>query len=1465
MRLPVIFLGKVLLILFCSLKASSQPRCSVLHYSTEDGLPDNRVMCITKDHEGFMWFGTWAGITRFDGHNFVTFRSQSGERSNFETNRIDGIVEDAKGFLWLRTYNNQLYRFDKKTEQFLFIPDIIKEDKTAKISFRYIIATKEGPVWLLTINHGVFCMRSNGTAAPIYEHYAFGVKGATPLPDNDITLFHADSTGQVWIGTPKGLVLLAKGVSGKYESKPLPPLPVNETLKHVQEDGSQLWFTGENGHLLQYSKTTHQFNTYKLAATALNGLQLASNDNYIYCTSAGGELIQFNKNSKTFLTYKVPGGQSLKSVTADKLGNIWIEPTQNGIIRFDPATRSFNNYTLQSDPWFFNSFKGYETFIDNKDRFWALMKGSGLGYYNTSTKNIDYFYNSPANPMRLFPNSVRLVYYDQQGVLWLATMEEGLHRVIFYENNFEQKLVTSTPGRLMNEVRGICTDHLNRLWLTSKAGFTYVLKDGVKVNINLENIQAGNLGMVYCIMEDQQNNIWLGTKDKGLYKATPVNAACTNYRLQQFLPGTGEGAISSEKIYSLLQDQQGNIWVGTFENGLNLVQQQGDKTYFLHRKNGLSNYPAAEFDRIRHLTLDGAGRMWIGTTEGLLVMKPNTERPGTFLFKPFKKSVKDKTSLSDNDIQFIYKSAANIMWLGTTSGGLNKAIGIDPFNGLQFQNYTTKDGLLSDCIVSCTEDNQGNLWLATANNISRYDGTHFRSYDAYDGIATGNFSESACTRLPNGDLVFGATNGYLQFSPAQVKEYKINGNLVFTNLQVNSMDVNTNDSTGILKQSINDVQEITLAYDQNILSIDYSLLDYRYQDDDQFAYRLKGFDDTWRNNKKLRRATYTYLPPGKYLFEVKTLNTDRYNNAPVKQLSIRILPPPWRTTWAYLLYITVAIIIGIIVYRTLRTMLNLRQRISVERKLTDLKLRFYNNISHELRTPLTLIQGPIEAVVQSPRLTIEDRDNLYIARKNVTRMSRFINQLLDLGKAQSGKASLRISNADIILLTRQVTDYFSEAFREKQIQLHIHAEIQELHAWVDDEKLETVLYNLLGNALKFSPTASTITISIKNSTNPGWFIIEVSDEGPGVDQAELENIFQLYYESHQPQQTHLKGSGIGLALSKEFIELHHGNLYARNNAGKGLTVVIELQKNKDHFAPESLIVVTTPSFVKEENTPILPATITQQEQSDAQLVLLVEDNTELSSFLANQLRTQYRVEIAADGLQGLHKAQQQMPDLIVSDIMMPNMDGITMLDQLKRDPATSHIPVVLLSARYDLQSQIEGLQYGADYYITKPFHTDFLKASINNLLSQRKKAFRTMQDKEKPKATIVQPAEIVITSQDEQFLNAVINFVEEGMHEPEFEIETMATSANMSRSAFYKKFKSLTNMAPLEFVNEMRLKRAKQLFDAGEQNISSVAYSTGFNSAKYFSTCFKKYYECSPSDYIKNRATIIGEQSTGKK
>ncbi len=1428
----------------------SQPKCSFIQYSTDDGLSDNRIMCITKDSEGFMWFGTWAGLNRFDGHNFVSFRSRPGDKSNLKNNRIEKIVDDKKGFLWLKSSDGQVYRFDKKTESFMALQDVIKDLMPGKMLVNHLIEGSEGEVWLMTPDHGMFLLRSNGSASPAYQQFCTASKTGASIPSNNILFFHRDHKNRQWLGTSKGMVLLAAQPDGQYNSMPLPPVPVEGTLNHIREAGQNLWFTGGQGQLLAYSNATNQFTAYKPGNTEFRDLYVAPNQQNIYLISPGNVLTTFNVTSTIATTYTMPGVVKFHAITGDKAGNIWIEPEQNGIVRFDTASKTFNHYVLKSSADFFNSFKGFETFEDKSGRFWAMMKGSGLGYYDPATKSMKYFYNDPANPMRLFPNSVRVLYYDSGGVMWFATVEEGLHRVIFHENNFDQKLLETSSERAFNEVRGLCTDHRDRLWMSTKAGILHVIKNDVKINVQLQNTPPGGIGQVYCITEDRQNNIWLGTKNNGLYKATPLDVDGMRYSLEQFVTGSGDSSISSNRIYCILQDNQGKIWVGTHENGLNLVLERRDKTVFLHRKNAWPSYPKPEFGRLRHLALDASGNLWIATTDGLLVMTTDNEKMGNYLFKKYSKITGNDSSLSDNDVQFIYKDGKNTMWLGTAGGGLNKAIGTNPGKSLSFKTYSEKNGLQSDYIVSCIADNNDHLWLTTPGGLSRFDGNGFRNFNSYDGLSTKGFSEAASTKLLNGDLVFGTINGYLVFSPQLVKDHKVNAALAFTHLQVNNIDIATGDSTGILNESINSIKSITLAHDQNILSIDYSILDYRFQDNGVFAYRLLGFDDSWHTNKNMHRTSYTNLLPGKYVFEVKNLSSDRYTNVPAKQLAIHILPPPWKTWWAYLIYAILAGVLFLIIYRTVYTMLRLRQRIAVEKRLTDLKLRFYTNISHELRTPLSLIQGPVDAIATTETLSGTGRSHISVVRKNAARMSRFINQLLDLGKVQSGKAMLYICQVEMAVLARQVTEYFSEALRAKK--MHVNITAKNLYAWVDAEKMETVLYNLLANALKFSPDGSIITINVKQGKMADDLVIEVCDEGPGVAADELEDIFELYYEGSSTQRQFLKGTGIGLSLSKELIDLHHGKLYAKNNPDKGLTVVIELKTGKDHFAPGEATISLKEYTSPDDHEPVQQATPPPvpvvDSTAERQLVLLVEDNVELSDFVSQQLQALYRVEVASNGRQGLDKALALLPDLVVSDIMMPVMDGINMLDHLKKDPVTSHIPVVLLTAKYDVESQLEGLQYGADYYITKPFNTDILKAAINNLLEQRRKLFYYLQDQTKETPKLSPP---LITTHDENFLKEVISFVETGMQETDFEIDAIATSVAMSRSAFYKKFKSLTNMAPVEFLNEMRLKKAKQLFDQGETNISDVSFAVGFNSPKYFSTSFRKYYQCSPSEYLK--------------
>jgi signal transduction histidine kinase/DNA-binding response OmpR family regulator/streptogramin lyase len=990
-----------------------------------------------------------------------------------------------------------------------------------------------------------------------------------------------------------------------------------------------------------------------------------------------------------------------------------------------------------------------------------------------------------------------------------------------------------------------------------------VFQNNKPVNNLFENAPAGGVVGVYSILQDSKGNIWLGTKGSGLYKATPVNNEQTKYRLSHFQRHKGVAdSLPFNQIYSLLEDKQGRIWIGSLDNGLALVEERPGGTRFIHSGDAFKKYPQGSFQNIRTMCLDKDGNIWLGTTTGLLVLDANARHSPVYQYKTYSTIPGDKASLGNNDILFIYRDRKNRMWLATSGGGFCEAIGDKPFQALRFKNYTTKDGLPNDYILSCAEDSKGNLWLATENGLSKFNpGSHtFRNFDSYDALPPKlTFSEASVTKAQGcRHLFFGTITGYLSFDPDQINASRIRATIAFTGLQINNQDAGPKANKQLLQTDINYVSQLQLHYNQNIISIYYAILDPRGSGDRQgFAYRLMGFDTTWHKDWQFRKATYTNLPPGHYVFEVKSLSTDLYSNQPYKRLAITILPPPWKTGWAYLLY---ALFIGVVLFfirRYTLAMIRLRHKIAVEQKLAALKMHFFTNVSHELRTPLTLIVNPLEQVSKKGDLTPEMSSYIEVARKNASRMVRFINQLLDLRKVQSDKATLRISRLEIVTFVKRIAEHFTEAARSKRIQLEVLADRKDIVAWMDAEKLDVVIYNLIANAIKFTPEGRSIKIFIRSLVEEQSFSIAVHDQGLGVPKDKLEQIFELFQEGENANGRELKGTGIGLALSREFVQLHGGKIWAENNTEGGLTVTVKLKFGSEHYQQKEVSFVDLP-----QPTPVVEKPIGQQilsqiedngstQNQEAPLVLLVEDNDELRTFIKAQLGEYYRVETARDGEEGLQKAIELIPDLIVSDIMMPKMDGLQMLDKVKNEVNTSHIPVVLLSAKYSIESQIEGLRYGADHYITKPFNNEFLIASIDNLLRQRKKLFDALVEKKKTIA--LSPEPVVITSKDESFLKEVIKVVEAKMEDPDFNIDSVAETMAFSRTNFYKKFKSLTTLTPMEFVRDMRLQRAKQFLDAGGHNISEVAYLTGFSNPKYFSTCFKEKYHVSPSDYVKSR------------
>lgn len=1433
--------------------SSAQIKTRSKHFTTTDGLSDNRITSIIKDKDGFMWFGSWVGISRFDGNKFSVFKSYPGDSSPLKSNRIDNMVEDQEGrFLWVKVYDNQIYRFDKHTNQFSELSTLLQDSLIEKEIFTSILGAKDSLVWLNTRSSGIMLIKNPSGQKPSYQRFGKGKKDEYQLPSNRIVFFKVDKFRNVWIGTDTGLSLFTFKGLGTYKKTILPATLSNIYFSGITQGNGKMWLATTDGKLISTDHFINDIKVRKLSNSSLNHVLPSRTSRRIYVTSSAGELISIDTNGKEERVSKTLDGSALSHIYEDKSGVLWIDSETYGIVRFDPQDRSLLNLLPKGQypykPWKRSSIY----FQDKQGVIWVNNRENGLMFYDSELKRLKLFSSNPDINLGEITNNYSRLYYDTTGVLWIGSGHNGIQKIVFQEPAFQQQaLKPQSVLRSENEIRGIYADKRDRLWFGTKDGELHVYKNGKRLKNFLLDMPKSSAG-IYSILEDQRGQIWLGTKSNGIIKAEPMNAEASQYRAKHYFPGTGNNQkTASRTIYSLLEDHKGRLWAGSYEDGLIQIEDKDGKTKFKTIESTFKSYPKGNYKRIRHLAEDARGRIWIGTTDGLLIFNPEESDPAKANFKILQKEPGNMRSLGGNDVQYIFRDSRSNMWVLTSAGGLNLAF--EDENGkISFHNYSKKDGLPSDGLVSCQEDAQENLWIATQNGISRFNlkDRSFQNFNHNDGIHEATFSEASSTKKKDGTLVYGTAFGYLMFDPARILTHKNSVNLVFTSLYINSEQLTPGQNSS-LKTDINYTDELVLDYNQNGISIEFSVLEYRSANGQNFESRLRGFDNVWRNTEGQNRATYTNLLPGDYIFEVRSLNDEVFTEAPIRSLKITILPPLWKTWWAYIIYLFIVLVFLSVVRKIIISFLKLRENIKVEKRLTDLKLNFFTQISHELRTPLTLITNPSEEVLHNEKLSNKGREYMRVVVKNAHRMVRLVNQVLDLRKVQSGNVILHVTEVEIRSFTLLVLEYFKETIDNQNITVNILTNELGIKVWVDTEKLEIILYNVIANALKFSPKNSIIAISILKEISTNTLRVEISDEGPGVKPSELDDIFKLYYEGDRLNGKPLKGSGIGLALSRELIHLHSGKIEAKNNEFRGLTINIEMKLGKEHFDLKSarfLTVSQVPNGSKAEHYEI-SVTETTSIRNDVPTVLIVEDHDDLRAFLASKLSDFYNVTTAHDGESGVMKAIDLAPDFVLSDIMMPRLNGIQLLDKLKNTSVTSHIPVVLLTARHSIESQMEGLQYGADYYLTKPIDIELLKAALTNILKQRKKLFQNMLNKQ----PVSMPDESsTISLYDKQFLQKVITIVQNQLHNSDFNIDYTAEALGMSRSAYFKKIKCLTGLAPVEFVRDIRLQKAKEFFDAGEVNVSVVSYQVGFNNPKYFSTCFKNRFNQSPSEYLKS-------------
>ena len=1078
---------------------------------------------------------------------------------------------------------------------------------------------------------------------------------------------------------------------------------------------------------------------------------------------------------------------------------------------------------------------------------------------------------------------------------------KGLEKVTF--RNVPFSMLTPVPHEyesLSNEVRSVCEDKQGNLWVGLKDGMIRLYDSNRKFighltgNGTISMTGTPMEGTAYFIMQDSKGIIWIATKGNGLVRAEQISPTSMSYKLTRYQHDSNDMySLSDNNVYCVYEDHHGRIWAATFAGGINYISQgEHGETVFINHRNNLKGYPIDVCYKARFITSDNNGRLWVGTTTGAVAFDENFKKPEDIQFHHFSRVPNDTKSLSNNDVHWIIATQQKELYLATFGGGLNKLISISENGHGEFKSYSVLDGLSSDVLLSIREDHKHNLWISTENGICKFvpSGERFENYDERSISFRVRFSEAASTLTSGGDMLFGTSNGLFMFTPDSIRKSSYVPPVVFSKLMVANEDVIPGERS-ILKVDLDDTQELVLSHDENIFSVQYAALDYTNPQNIQYAYILDGFEKQWTFADRQRSVTYTNLPKGDYIFRVRSTNSDGVWVDNERILNITILPSFWETPLAYVLYVCFVLLIIFVAVYILFTIYRLKHEVSVEQQISDIKLRFFTNISHELRTPLTLIAGPAEQVLKNDKLPADAREQLVVVERNTNRMLRLVNQILDFRKIQNKKMKMQVQQLNVVAFVRKIMDNFESVAEEHNIDFLFQTEKEALNLWVDADKFEKIVFNLLSNAFKYTPNGKMITVFIRE--DEGTVSVGVQDQGIGIAENKRKSLFVRFENLVDKNIFNQASSGIGLSLVKELVEMHKATISVDSRLGEGSCFKVDFLKGKEHYnssvefiledsvAPlsmERIVDIANSSLQTEAaiaDAPDLEVSAVKEEaeeSSSKELMLLVEDNQELRSFLRSIFASTYRVVEASDGMEGWSKALKYLPDIIISDVMMPEKDGIEMTRELRADMTTSHIPIILLTAKTTIESKLEGLEYGADDYITKPFSATYLQARVENLLMQRKKLQNFYRDSlthvtvsetpvaqgetltdhastEPESSAAEEPAMPEMSPNDRKFMDKLVDLMEQNMDNGELVVDDLVRELAVSRSVFFKKLKTLTGLAPIEFIKEMRIKRAAQLIETGEFNMTQISYMVGINDPRYFSKYFKAQVGMTPTEY----------------
>ncbi|MBR1808726.1 MAG: response regulator [Paludibacteraceae bacterium] len=1390
----------ILVLVCCCIPATAE--FDVRHYSVEDGLSQNTIMSIIQDRDGYMWFGTWDGLNKFDGYRFTTYKSQPGTES-FRNNRVEYIKEDSLGFIWFQTYDGKFHRFDKAREKFYTLSHSFP---FIRYNAQRLFVEPAAGVLFLVADNGLLRIeeQTDGDIAEILYPCS---------ADFHPNFVLGDSEGNIWYDCFNRIVRRSV-FSADSVSFDIPSGEADTRITTAIHSSDGLWFGGTNGKIWRYSFTNHNFEPISLANNAsVTSIEQLTQHELMVGTQTDGLYI-YNSLIGT-LQHIADGNQTgtIVSLTNDSYGVVWVENDRNGILRYRIADRSLRHLTQTADLRFAPLRANMLLLEDNEHNIWVNPFGGGFSRYNRKADLLE-------NPLGGLTNMIHTAYVDRQGELWLSTYETGIDCLRKRKQQFRMHDMRHSNANI-GEVRAMLQTADGRIVLADKDR-EIVTPNGKSV---LKTIPHQIDLTVYCLNEDADGSLLVGTRHNGLYRLR-------NGILEEENTAADGSSLNNDAVYDILKTANGDTYVGTYGGGVNILHDGR----WLNCSNGWSGYPVNECMRVRCLMSVGDSLILAGTTNGLLQIDIHNL---STRFTPYW------------DVRCMLHDSRGDIWLGTFSGGLNKVVALATDSlPAKFETYTIQNALRSDILLSMQEDAGGRIWFASESNITRFDPTSgiFQHFSPFVNAQYGYFTESKAIRLATGDIMFGYSNGYCIFSPERIIRSEHIPSLQLTAFQLFNNDVAVGAENSPLKYSISQTKEITLNHKQSVWSLEYAALDFFNAEKLEYAFILDGFDKDWNYVHNQRKATYTSLPPGKYVFRVRSTNAEGVWVQNERTLQIHILPSFWHTGWAYLIYILIALAVLAVIYMIVNRYNRLQQQVQVEQQVTDIRLRFFTNISHELRTPLTLISGPVDNILRTEKLSATARNQLEIVQSNANRMLRLINEILDFRKIQNKKMRLRIQQTSLSVLVEQTCSNFNKEAYDKHIDFRFENLAHNDIVWIDKEKTDIILYNLLSNAFKFTPAGKSITVSLSEKNN--FVLLKVADQGVGIPREKRGILFERFSSHNEIENLAEKaGTGIGLNLVKELVDLHKGYIEVESETDKGTTFTVIFRKGKEHFGNE-VDFVNNNNVLPHKQDPMQPKLDSVVIKQNLPHMLIVEDNQDMRTFMQNIFSNEFDIHSAKDGEEGLAIVQELGPDIVITDLMMPNMDGLELTNHIKSEEPTSHIPVILLTAKEAIESRLEAMYCGADDYITKPFSAQYLKARVNNILKQRQR----LRDSYRSNLLTLQASPLTKEkTPDEVFLAKLLDFMEKNMDNNELVVEDMVSDMAMGRTVFFNKLKNLTGLSPVEFIREVRIKRAAQLLETGAYNVTEVTYMVGMNDSRYFSKCFKAVYGMTPTEYKKTQ------------